>query len=150
MAYKPVNRSLPPEYTREQRAAIIWLSQQGMTAADIRIMRWGSVDQLAHTITITKRRGLIHYKRQLKIRGTEAEYYFLKSKIYAAWMFVKERPRGWSREKAYASLYSIDEISAIISANCLTSEATCDTIRLAETLDIKIQNLSELERAAAT
>lgn len=150
MAYKPVDRSLPPEYLKEQHTAIVWLSKQGMTDDDIRIMRWGALDQPKRQLTITRRLGPIKWHQQLNVKGTEAEHFFMKSKIYAAWMFVKERPRGWSREKAYASLYTPDEISTITSIKPLTIEPIYDTIRLAETLDVKIQNLSELERATAT
>ena len=140
MAYKPVDRSLPPEYLDEQKMVIRWMGEQGMRSEDIRVMRWGMMDMTTREVVIIKRIGPIRIEKKVRVRGLPVENYLMKSKILAAWMFVKERPRGWSREMAYNSPYDVDEIEQIVSLKRLTLNGRCDNMKVA-----KVANFEKLK-----
>lgn len=143
MAYKPVDRSLSPEYLRGQRLAIQWLAELGMRPEDIRLMRWGMFDPTTRQIRIVRRLGVIKREQLVRVKGSPAENWFLSSKIYCGWMFIKERPRSWKREIAINSLYELDEIAEKAGQKALTDGAECGRIRLAIAADI--QKLKRLE-----
>ena len=136
MASKPVDRNLPLDYLEDQQMVMRWLYGQGMSVEDIRFMRWGMVDMVTRQVTIVRRIGPVKVKKLVRIRGLDVENFFMKSKIWAAYMFVKERPRGWSREKAYNSLYDVTEIEKIIGIKRLTLKQMRDNIRVANCADI--------------
>lgn len=136
MAYKPIDRSLPPEYLKKQHEAIVWLREQGMRPEDIRVMGWGAVDMTSRMVTIRRRIGPIVWESKVKIKGLPVEHYFMKSRIYSTWMFLKEVPRSWRREKAYDSLYTLAEIGEISVEKQLTFMVKCDNIRVAKYADI--------------
>lgn len=122
-----VDRSWSPAYLQKQKEAIGWLLELGLTPEEIRVLRWGCVDDLDKVfifrteVTYLKADlgiGEIkreEYPRELKIslRGTRCEEFFLKSKIPCPWMFTRERPKTWRKEGSKESLYSLSEIKAI-------------------------------------
>lgn len=119
-----VDRSWSPAYLQKQKEAIGWLLELGLTPEEIRVLRWGCIDD-ANKVFIFRTKvtylkadlgtGEIQREecqRELKIslRGTRCEWFFLKSKIPCPWMFTRERPRTWRREGSEESLYSLAEM----------------------------------------
>ena len=119
-----VDRSWSPAYLQKQKEAIGWLLELGLTPEEIRVLRWGCVDDLDKVfifrteVTYLKadlgtgeiQREECHKELKISLRGTRCEWFFLKSKISCPWMFTRERPRTWRREGSKESLYSLAEI----------------------------------------
>lgn len=124
-----IDRSWSPAYLQKQKEAMWWLCEQGLTPEEIREMKWGSVDDgekvflMRRMVTFEKidlntwQIERTEYEKAFKIplRGTECEWYFLKSKIPCPWMFTRERPKTWRREGSKESLYSLAEVEKICS-----------------------------------
>ena len=122
-----VDRSWSPAYLQKQKEAIGWLLELGLTPEEIRVLRWGCVDDLDKVfifrteVTYLKadlgtgeiQREEGHKELKISLRGTRCEGFFLKSKIPCPWMFTRERPKTWRREGSKESLYSLSEIKAI-------------------------------------
>lgn len=150
MAATPVNRSLSPKYLAEQHKAIRWLAAQGMTANEIATLSWGAVDLADKTIRIPyKEKGIqlnwqtgevvsteCYLYKQISVRGIATSDFFLHSRIYCHWMFVKERPRSWRKNLSVSSLYSVCEIEQIIGKMDLQFSKKCANIEVSETKKI--------------
>lgn len=122
-----INRSWNADYLHEQHKAIKWLAEQGITLEEIREMRWGQIDESEKTLSVSKRvvalqydrkTGLVkrdEYDKNIKIllKGTKCEDFFLKSRIYCAWMFTRELPTSWRKDRSKNSLYSLSVIRGI-------------------------------------
>ena len=122
-----VDRSWSPAYLQKQKEAIGWLLELGLTPEEIRVLRWGCVDDLdkvfifctevtylkANLDTGEIQREECYKELKISLRGTRCEGFFLKSKIPCPWMFTRERPKTWRREGSKESLYSLSEIKAI-------------------------------------
>lgn len=166
------NRSWDPSYLQEQYKAMAWLAKQGMTTGEICNLTWGAVDEADKVLKIKKKvvflqadldNGSIvkreeHDKDfQVPLKGTESEWFFLKSRIYCGWMFTRERPCSWRKEKSVSSLFTPVEIEKIIeensgkldntAINALTSEQVFDTIEVSK-LNITKMKTKELEKEA--
>lgn len=122
-----VDRSWSPAYLQRQKEAIGWLLELGLTPEEIRVLRWGCVDDLdkvfifrtevtylkANLDTGKIQREECRKELKISLRGTRCEGFFLKSKIPCPWMFTRERPKTWRKEGSKESLYSLSEIKAI-------------------------------------
>lgn len=135
------DRSWSAEYLQKQHEAIIWLLKQGIGINEIREMRWGRVDDSDKTLSVDREITFICYDRdndlmkkeeytktfKIQLRGTECEWFFLKSKIPCPWMFTREKPKTWRKEGSKESLYSLSDIERIcgkLLANRDTSALT--------------------------
>jgi len=124
-----IDRSWSPAYLQKQKEAMWWLLELGLTPEEIRVLRWGCVDDankvfiFSTEVTYLKAdlgTGEIQREecqRELKIslRGTRCEWFFLRSKIPCPWMFTRERPKTWRKEGSKESLYSLAEVEEICS-----------------------------------
>lgn len=147
-----VDRSWSPAYLQKQKEAIGWLLELGLTPEEIRVLRWGCVDDADKVfifrteVTYIKadlgtgevQREECHRELKISLKGTMCEWFFLKSKIYCAWMFTRERPRTWRREGSKESLYSLAEMQEICDSfysvgPCKAIES--DSINLLTNLD---------------
>lgn len=164
-----IDRSWSDEYLREQHKAIRWLYEQGITPEEIRELRWGRVDELDKTFSVNteviilnfdRKTGLCRrdsYNKEFKVplRDTECEQFFLKSKIYCAWMFTREKPTTWRREGSKKSLYSLSVIrdicgklgTPISTINALTNEDIFANIEVSKANVTKMKT-KELEGEA--
>lgn len=167
-----VDRSWDPSYLQEQYKAMAWLAKQGMTPVEMSNLTWGAVDEADKVIKINKKvvflqadldnDGIVRrdeYEKTFKVplKGTECEKFFLKSTIWCGWMFTREKPRSWRKEKSVASLFTPVEIEKIIqensgkldntAINALTSEQFFDTIEVSK-LNITKMKTKELEKEA--
>ena len=118
------NREHNLHYLNQQFSAMRWLAKQGVPPEAIREFRWGMVDEESKTISVItevfnisydRKTGVlarIQNKREVKldIRGTGQEEFFLKSRIYCAWMFTAERPRSWRKEKSREALFPLEVV----------------------------------------
>lgn len=153
MAYKPVDRSFNKEYLREQHRAIRWLAEQGLMPEEIRVFNWWNVLETERALRISHNVCSIRYnretgamvreenKRQIRIAlaGTECEHFFLKSRIWCHWTFLRERPKTWRRDGSVSSLYSLSDIQRIcgklapqLSDNVLTLAEKFGTIEVSK------------------
>lgn len=129
-------------YLNQQIYAMRWLAYQGLTPHDIRVMRWGSVDETTKTITIKSKVFFIKYDRktgvfsrvedykEIKIDipdDRELRYFFLKSKYICPWMFTQFPPKTWRREQSKSSLFPLEavekycqELSSVEATSVLT------------------------------
>ena len=146
-------RVLPPEYVEAQHAAMRWLVTQGLSLEEVRVARWGLVDEADKIISIPssitnikydRKTGVIfretvdHKEFKIPIKETSHEWFFLKSKIGCPWMFVREWPKTWRKEGSKESLYSLSDVEQIcsnleatpITTSLLTNLPDFDTIEL--------------------
>lgn len=160
MAKKPYQYR--PRETRMQNQQIFamrWLASQGLTAEEIRVLRWGSVDLIRKTIRIKKpvtsyiyneEQGIVCRKIEekhiyLSPAGSGTEWFFFKSKTPSLfWVFLKYLPkRGvWRREHQLNLLFSVEEVEDFIrdvpklpgkiNTNLLTCEPKFDTMKVAK------------------
>ena len=166
------DRSWDPSYLQKQYEAMAWLAKQGMTPVEICNLTWGAVDEADKVFKIKKKvvflqadldnGGIVkreEYDKDFRVplKGTESEWFFLKSRIYCGWMFAREQPPSWRKEKSVSSLFTPVEIEEIIeensgkldntAINALTSEQVFDTIELSK-LNITKMKTKELEKEA--
>lgn len=167
-----VNRSWDSNYLQKQYEAMEWLVDQGMSLDEIRLMRWGSVDESNKTITLNKKMTILKadmknpglVKRDeydktftVPLRGTKCEWFFLHSGIYCVWMFTREKPLYTQREKSRPSLFTSDEIKRALEArrklvenstiNALTNDDLFANIEVSKANITKMKT-AELERKA--
>lgn len=149
MAWKPVDRSLPSAYLKEQYEAIKWLADHGMAPEAIREAHWGIADMTNKTVCIPYKRKGIRYNWETgevtpepaiyqyeSVKGAAVEHFFMRSQIYCHWVFIKEKPRSWRPELSVDSLYSVAEIERIIGKMDLLYSGKYDRIRLAQNADV--------------
>lgn len=122
-----VNREWPPEYRQKQHQVIRWMAEQGYTPEEIATATWGMADETTRALRMTRKVTTVQYDLKthllqrdehektfyIPLKGTEHEHFLLKSRIYCGWMFTRERPRSWRKEKSRNSLYTPDEIRQI-------------------------------------
>lgn len=122
------DRAWRPEYLQKQYEAMRWLCSMGLTPDEIRIMRWGQVDELDRAINIVKPVTVLQYDRvtqyikrneydktfKISLKKTPCEWFFLKSKIPCPWMFTREEPKSWRKEESRDSLFTPGEIKHIL------------------------------------
>ena len=150
MACKPIDRSLPSAYLKEQHEAIRWLANHGMTPEAIREAHWGIADMTTKTVRIAYKGKGISYNWQTgevipepilyqyeSVKGAAVEHFFMRSQIYCHWVFIKEKPRSWRKDSSVDSLYSVAEIERIIGKMDLIYFEKCDSIELAQKANIK-------------
>lgn len=147
-----IDRSWSPAYLQKQKEAMWWLCEQGLTTEEIREMKWGAVDDgdkaflIRRMVTFEKidlntwQIERTEYEKAFKIplRGTECEWYFLKSKIPCPWMFTRERPKTWRKEGSKESLYSLAAVEKICSETPSIDPCKCfesDSISLLTNFD---------------
>lgn len=144
MAYKPVDRSFNKKYLEEQHRAIRWLAEQGLTHEEIRVFNWGNVMEDERALRIFHKVCSIRYDREtgmiareenereirVALVGTECEHFFLKSRIWCHWAFLREKPKTWRRKGSAGSLYSLSDIQRICAE--LTPQLSGNILTLAE------------------
>ena len=111
-------------YLLEQREAMIWLREQGVSCEQIRDMRWGMVDESGRCLRFpTSVTSLLYDKDtqeisqiveekpvMIDIRDSGHEWFFLKSKYKCPWMFTREVPHTWKREESREYCYSLEAV----------------------------------------
>lgn len=118
------NREYSESYLFEQIEAMRWLKEQGLSCEQIRDMRWGMVDETDRCIHFPT--SVTSLKANLKtgeiVKNTEVkdvlirikesghEWFFLKSKYKCAWMFTKQVPKSWRKEKSREDCYSLEAV----------------------------------------
>lgn len=160
MVYKPVDRSFNKGYLEEQHRAIRWLAGQGLTPEEIRVFNWGNVLEDERALRVFHKVCSIRYdlatgvvareenEREIRIdlKGTECEHFFVKSRIWCHWAFVRERPKTWRREGSVSSLYSLYDIQRICGK--LTPELSDNVLTLAGkfgTIEVSKLNITKSE-----
>lgn len=158
-------------YLNQQYSAMRWLAKQGLTPSEIREFRWGQVDEADKTITVRKKIINLKYDmgkksylmkdeddREVKIdlRGSEHEWFFLKSKILNFfWVFTAYPPKSWRKEEGRESLFPLEvverccrDISATpVDTSLLTFIDGCANIEISK-LNIQKQESEELVEGA--
>lgn len=158
-----IDRSWSPAYLQKQKEAMWWLLELGLTPEEIREMKWGAVDDgdkaflIRRMVTFEKidlntwQIERTEYQKAFKIplRGTECEWYFLKSKIPCPWMFTRERPKTWRKEGSKESLYSLAAVEKICSetpsidpCKCLESDSISLLTKFDEFANIEVSKLN--------
>ena len=134
----PINRAWGLEYLQMEREAARWLIEQGVAIEQVRELTWGAADETTRTIRITSKEVMIKYDLEWKImereekekefhlpaKGSGCEYFFFKSRISCGWMFTKERPRSWRKEKSRDSLFTPDEFEEFCGKDSLDGGTT--------------------------
>ena len=121
---------IPLELKNKQIEAMRWLAKNGLSAEEIRTLRWGCVDESAKQITIKRDFLSVRYdletqviykkvregrETKLSFAGQSVEWFFAKSQTPSMfWVFVREYPRNWRKNKHLNSLYSPQEIQGWI------------------------------------
>lgn len=154
-------------YLNQQISAMRWLKQQGLTSEEIRLFRWGLVDETDKTITIRKKLFSVQYdvktgivnrienEKQVKVeidRGQEQ--FFLKSKYICPWMFTKTPPKTWRKEGSKESLFPLMDVENFTrdiplknSTNILTFMGMFDTIDISKLNVTKLKPTELIEEA---
>lgn len=167
------DRSWDFGYLQKQYEAMRWLHYElGISPDEIRLYRWGAVNEGDKTLRITKKivdlktsrafSGVVkHDERErtfyIELKGTPNEWFFLKSKLSCPWMFTRERPTTWRREGSKSSLFTPGEIRRIlIEDSRYVENSTPDILKEVDIFGIlEVSNLNitkmetkELERKA--
>lgn len=163
-----VDRSHNADYLQKQHRVMVWLYEQGISVEDIREMTWGSVDEEDKTFSLVTEVVHLQYDREsglvkrdvskkkivIPLRGSEHEWFFLKSRIFCRWMFTRERPKTWRPEGSRDSLYSLSDIHGICgklgkidNINALTNGDLFGTIEVSK-MNITKMKTEELNKAA--
>ena len=107
MAYKPVDRSFTEDYLNKQYEAMRWLYDQGLTVEQIQTFHWGNVQEAEKMIRVSKPMVTIRLDRKsdqvdrnagvrdvlIPLSGSKYEWFFMGSRIYCHWVFLREKPR---------------------------------------------------------
>lgn len=111
-------------YLNQQFSAMRWLAMQGLEPAEIRVMRWGSVDEVDKTIRINQKMFFIRLDKEtgvvsrmedekeirIPIKGSGHEWFFLKSKFKCPWMFTEHPPKTWRKEGSKEALFPLEVV----------------------------------------
>lgn len=120
----PNKRNFTDSYLYAQVSAMKWLKEQGLTPEQIKDMRWGMVDEsnrciyFPTSVTSLKmdlKTGEITKNTEIKnvpiyVKGSGHEWFFLKSKFKCAWMFTRQVPKSWRKEKSREDCYSLEAV----------------------------------------
>lgn len=117
-----------------------------MAAEDIQVMRIGAVDMVGRRVQVVRRIGPVRIRRWVSVKGTPVEWWFMHSRIYCVWLFVRERPRSLRRELSVDSLYALEDIHRILAERPLTFRAGRGIIRVANVADVHNLNRLNLGR----
>ena len=123
----PINRAWGNDYLQQEYKAMRWLADKGFSLEEIRTMTWGRVDESARAIRMVdkvttiqldletglSRRDEHEREFMLPFGGTEVEWFFRESRIFCGWMFTRERPRSWRKDKSRDSLFTPVEVKKI-------------------------------------
>lgn len=146
------NREHSAAYLAEQYEAMRWLRSWGLTPEQIAGATWGMVDETIRSVAITeparfyrydRKKGAIEWeeyghKEWVSVKGESVEHFFLKSQIFCGWMFTRERPKSWRKEKSADSRFPVSEVEKIVAGveerpkNLLTNLEQFATIEIAE------------------
>lgn len=121
------SREYSKDYLLEMYSAMRWLKEQGLSCEQIREMRWGIVDETDRNIhfpspvtSIKMNLTTREYEENteikdvlIPIKGSGHEWFFLKSKYKCPWMFTKQNPKSWRKEKSREELFSLEEIEEL-------------------------------------
>ncbi len=142
MAKKPTEWGI--QYLNQQYSAMRWLAKQGLTPEQIRVMRWGAVDETDRSIRIDTNFFYVKYDKKtdiakvdtgereihISLKGSGHEWFFMESKIACAWMFTARPPKTWRKQGSIEALFPLEVVE-----NCCRDLA----------LNPSISGLTELE-----
>ena len=122
MAKKNCGQEWPHNYLLQQFSAMRWLAKQGLSPEEIRVARWGMVDEGKRTITVQASLFHICYNSetrtmikkitnrepiQISLKGSGHEDFFIKSRIHCAWMFTAHVPKTWRKQGSEEALFPL-------------------------------------------
>lgn len=143
------------DYLNKQISAMRWLSEQGLTPDEIRVLRWGSVDETTKTIRIRQKLFFIKYDLKTKIstrleddkeiripiEGSGNEWFFLKSKFKCPWMFTAHPPKTWRKQGSKEALFPVKSVEKYCSD--LTPKTSISVLTFVEKFDsIEVSKLN--------
>lgn len=119
-------------YLNQEIMAMRWLSEQGLSPAEIRLMRWGDVDETTKKIRLDQQVFLIRYDKRwnamtrdsytkklwVEVTDKQLADFFFKSPMYCSWVFTAHRPKTWRREGSKAALFPVEVVEKYCQNNC--------------------------------
>ena len=147
-------------YLNQQYSAMRWLAKQGLTPEEIRVLRWGAIDETDHTITLKKKfffsrldlktgiSSTIEDEHELKIKltGTGHEWFFLKSKVPCPWVFTAHPPKTWRREGSKEALFPLEVVEKACRDLALTDTTSVLTkMNLFDNIEISKLNITKMK-----
>lgn len=141
-------------YLNKQIQAMRWLYQQGLTPDEIRVLRWGSVDETTKKIRIRQKMFFIRYdlktgvesriederEIQIPIEGSGNEWFFLKSKFKCPWMFTAHEPKTWRKQGSEEALFPVTSVEKYCTDNTINGLTFMDMFDNIEVSKLNITN----------
>lgn len=141
-------------YLNKQIQAMRWLYQQGLTPDEIRVLRWGSVDETTKKIRIRQKMFFIRYdlktgvesriederEIQISIEGSGNEWFFLKSKFKCPWMFTAHEPNTWRKQGSEEALFPVTSVEKYCTDNTINGLTFMDMFDNIEVSKLNITN----------
>ena len=124
----------PISYLNSEIHAMRWLSEQGLSPAEIREMRWGAADETIKKIRLRQEVFFLRYDAKtnavmsdsypkemlIEVKDKEVFDFFFKSKIFCPWMFTAHMPKARSREGSREALFPLKDVEKYCEKNCST------------------------------
>lgn len=160
------NREHSQNYLNMQYSAMRWLAEQGLTPEEIRVFRWGQVDESERVITVRQELVSLRYDRdtrqiyrqscfrpiRISLKGSGQEDFFIKSKTPSFfWVFTEHFPKGWRREESKEALFPLEVVEKVckkvqnLNVSALTLLGGCGSIEISK-LNIHINESSNIEQ----
>lgn len=154
-------REWPRYYLQQQFSAMRWLALQGLTPEEIREARWAMVDESDRAITLNLKVFFIHYDRdigaiitntkeknpiKIPVKGTDQEWFFLRSKYKCPWMFTAHEPKTWRKQGSKEALFPLSEVEQICSGiRQINNSSILTKLEKFDRIDISKLNVTKMK-----